>query len=294
MIGAAAGAPGWNITALGLAAATFWGLSDFLGGMATRRVPAFFVVWVAHTLSLLPLVAIALNFHLPFPGSRTTLYACLTGVCGGLALILFYQALAVGEMGLIAALTGVLTAVIPVLVSFLTEGRPKPTQILGFLIAVAAIWCIGHQPGDLPHPRGFGLATLAGIGFGVFLVGSKIAGEGGLLWPLACSRMASAAVAAFVLLSTTLRKGSSQKHGMQGSLQTVLLLAGSAGLIEAAGNLFYMMATRVGRMDVAAVLSSLYPAVTILLAIGLLKERATGRRALGMGLALTAVVVISV
>ncbi len=293
MTGAATVALGLNVTVLGLASAAMWGVSDFLGGVAARRAPVLLVVVIAHGLSLVTLLLIAAFLHLPWPGGRLAFWGIMTGISSAVGSIAFYRALAVGEMGLTAALAGVLTAAVPVIFSFFDEGRPKATQMLGFVVAAVAIWSIAYQPGGSPDRRGLWLATLAGLGFGAFLIASKFASQGAALWPLAISRMASATIALALLVAVHMRRRT-HNSDRSGGVGAVLLLAGGAGLIEAAGNLLYMLATRVGRLDVAAVLSSLYPAATILLAVWLLKERAKALQAWGMALALVAVVMISI
>ncbi len=294
-----------GITVLGLLVAAVWGVSDFLGGLAARRATPLLVVTIAHSLSSVLLVLLALGFHAHEPGGRTLVWAVVTGVTGGGAVILFYRALALGEMGSSAALAGVLTAAVPVVFSWLSEGRPKLSQLLGFAIALAAITLIAYEPGTRVRPRGLGLAAIAGCGFGAFLVASKFASQGAVLWPLAYSRLTSAALAAGLLGVAHLR-GRRAEFAGQGSgppglsapgeakqMAPLWLLAGSAGILEAAGNLLYMVATLRGRLDVAAVLSSLYPAGPILLGAWLLRERATRIKALGIALALAAVAVIS-
>ena len=316
MTGAGTVALGLNVTVLGLAAAALWGVSDFLGGVAARRASALLVVVIAHSLSLVTLLLIAAFLHLPWPGERLAFWGIMTGISSAVGSIAFYRALAVGEMGLTAALAGVLTAAVPVIFSFFDEGRPKATQMLGFVVAAVAIWSIAYQPGGSPDRRGLWLATLAGLGFGAFLIASKFASQGAELWPLAISRMASATIALALLVAVRIRQrpdravllhrrthnndhdahdqnDRNDRNDRSGGVGALLLLAGGAGLIEAAGNLLYMLATRVGRLDVAAVLSSLYPAATILLAVWLLKERAKALQAWGMALALVAVVMIS-
>ncbi|HEY4050997.1 MAG TPA: EamA family transporter [Acidobacteriaceae bacterium] len=307
MTGATIAPLGSNVVALGLTAAALWGVSDFLGGIAARRAPAVVVVAVAHGVSLAVLSVIAATVHPDLPDRRIVLWAVITGLTGGIAVILFYRALALGEMGLTAALTGLLTALVPVVVSWFTEGHPSESQLVGFVIAAVAICLIAYQPSEdlRPHPRGLLLGTIAGLGFGAFLVASKYASPqhsnyATVLWPLAYSRLASASVAVIIVLISRWRSQTSARteqrsinHAQVHGILIVLSLAGAAGLLEAWGNLLYMLSTVSGRLDVAAVLSSLYPAGTILLAIWLLKERATGSKALGMALALLAVLVIS-
>lgn len=303
-----------NVVALGLVVAALWGVSDFLGGLATRRAHALPVVAIAHGLSLVVLVVTAIALHAPIPSQRSAVWGLVTGICSGVAVIAFYSALAAGEMGLAAALTGLLTAVVPVVFAFFTEGRPKTTQLIGFVLAAVAIWLLAYEPQGRAQARGMWLATLAGLGFGAFLITSKFAGRDVVLWPLACSRFASAGLATTTLALTRLRarargrddtraRTSEADRPQARSLKReerplprgrlVFLLAGAAGLLEELANLLYMLATRAGRLDVAAVLSSLYPAGTIVLAVWLLKERVTRRKTAGFVLALAAVAVIS-
>jgi drug/metabolite transporter (DMT)-like permease len=181
---AAGGHPGLTFISLGLAASAFWGASDFLGGLATRKAHVVLVVAVAHGLSLGLLLLIALTTHSTPPPERFALMGLCAGAFGGVALILYYQALSLGEMGLTTALTGLLTAIVPVIYSFFTEGSPKSSQLAGFVIAAAAIALIAYAPAGMPRPLALGLATLSGLGFGVFLVVLKVGSTHGLLWHL--------------------------------------------------------------------------------------------------------------
>jgi uncharacterized membrane protein len=330
-----------NVVVLGLVVAALWGVADFFGGLATRRARALPVVVIAHGLSLIVLAVTAIAVHAHLPSHRAAVWGLVTGFCSGVGVIAFYSALAAGEMGLTAALTGLLTALVPVIFAFFTEGRPKTTQLIGFALAAAAIWLLAYEPRGRPHARGMWLATLAGFGFGAFLITSKFASRDVVLWPLACSRFASAGLATTMLVFVRLRAlarspqspvvspQSPELHSNSGDSELatgdgrestraanlaarkpeirtltgedrqpsprrlVFLLAGGAGLLEALANLLYMLATRAGRLDVAAVLSSLYPAGTILLAVWLLKERVTRRKTAGIVLALAAAAVIS-
>jgi drug/metabolite transporter (DMT)-like permease len=291
---AALGHPGLSFIGLGLAASAFWGTSDFLGGLATRKAHVVLVVAMAHGLSLGLLLLIALFTHSPVPSERFALIGLCAGAFGGMALLLYYQALSLGEMGITTALTGLLTALVPVVYSFFTQGSPKTTQIAGFVLAAAAIALIAYRPAGAPRPLALGLATLAGLGFGVFLVVLKVGSAHGLFWPLIFSRFASATLACAMVIwvqvrngkdATTWRKQARENH--------FFLIAGSAGVLEATGSLLYMRSAAEGRLDVAAVLASLYPVMTIILAAWFLKERTTSSQALGMALALGAVVLVS-
>ena len=280
-------APGLTFILLGLAASAFWGASDFLGGLATRRAHVVQVVAIAHGLSLGLLLMLALALHSPFPTERFAIWGLCAGTFGGVALILYYQALSLGEMGLTTALTGLLTAMVPIVFGFLTQGAPKITQVAGFVLAAAAIALIAYAPAGKVRPLALGLGAMAGLCFGAFLVVLKISNARSLLWQLIFSRVASASLATVAVLWAR----PAQKQTVKSRF---VWIAGSAGALEASGTLLYMQSANLGRLDVAAVLASLYPVVTILLAAWVLKERTTPSQALGMALALGAVVLVSV
>jgi drug/metabolite transporter (DMT)-like permease len=286
--------PGLMLLSLGLAASAFWGASDFFGGLATRKASVVLVVAVAHSLSLALLLLLALLQHTPSPGLHFALIGLTAGACGGVALLLYYQALSLGQMGLTTALTGVLTAIVPVLFSFLTLGWPKPTQVAGFVLAAAAITLIAYAPGEGTRPLALGLGALAGVAFGVFLVVLQVAGVHSAVWQLIYSRTASSTLAVIILLCLQWRtRGQAATWWRQAGNKRFLWVAAGAGVLEATGSLLYMLSARHGRLDVAAVLASLYPVVTILLAAWLLKERTTPTQTVGMALALGAVVLVS-
>jgi drug/metabolite transporter (DMT)-like permease len=281
---------------LSLASAAIWGTSDFVGGIAARRLPSPAVVTLSHSLSLVVLVSLALIHASSWPGTQSAVYGALAGLACGTGVMVLYKALAMGGMGLTAAVSGVLAAVLPVLWAFATEGLPRLPQIAGIVLAAVAIWMIARAPGSPASKQAILLGAAAGGSFGCLYIFLKLAGRGGVLWPLACSRMASATLAATVTWIGMRRRG-----GLRRDSETarwwpggaIAGLIGIAGIFDASGNTFYTIATRLGRLDIAAVLSSLYPAATIVLAALLLKERTTLSQAAGMALALVAVVLIS-
>jgi drug/metabolite transporter (DMT)-like permease len=282
---------------LSLASAAIWGTSDFVGGIAARRLPSPAVVMLSHSLSLALLVSLALIHASTWPGTPSAVYGALAGVSCGTGVMVLYKALALGGMGLTAAVSGVLAAVLPVLWAFATEGLPRLSQIAGIGLAAVAIWMIARAPGSPSSKQAILLGAAAGGSFGCLYIFLKLAGRGGVLWPLACSRMASATLAAIVTWIGTRRKGGLESDSAPPRWWpgwAIAGLIGIAGVFDASGNTFYTIATRLGRLDVAAVLSSLYPAATIVLAALLLKERTTLSQAAGMALALVAVVLISI
>lgn len=285
--------------ALALASAMIWGTSDFVGGVVARRLPASAVVLLSHGLSLLMLVSLAVALRSPLPDRTSALFGLTGGLACGTGVIVLYKALALGGMGLTAAVSGVIAAVLPVLWGFATEGLPTGIQVAGIGLAAASIWMIARSPGAASSRQGVLLGAVAGASFGALFILLKLAGRGGVLWPLACSRAVSSALAALVTWFNRRRTVETPvptrtRSGWPVWLSASLLgLVAMTGIFDASGNSFYILATRLGRLDIAAVLSSLYPASTILLAALLLKERTTRSQTFGIALALVAVVLIS-
>ncbi len=313
--------PAGETAALSLFSAAIWGTSDFVGGLAAKRIRSSAVVGISHTLSLLVLTGLALATRSALPDRASAWYGLAGGIACGSGVILLYKALALGKMGATASISGVLAALLPVVFAFFTEGLPAPRQWVGFAVAAIAIWMVAAGPtvpGAKMNSQGLLLGVAAGASFGLLFILLKLAGRGGVLWPLACSRISSASLATgiAVLGRRAKVKGSAPEieppiapgasafpdENLAGSPNAslakrlswaVLGLAAIAGIFDASGNSFYIMATRIGRLDIAAVLSSLYPAATILLAALLLKERTSRTQAAGMVLALVAVALIS-
>jgi len=272
---------------LGLAAAASWGGSDFVGGLGARRAPALLVVASGHITTFLLLLAVCTGLRLAVPGTHPLVYAAIGGFEGSLALTIFYRALAMGAMGLTAALTGLLTALVPVVFSFFHDGPPSLLTMVGLATGLGAIWLITHTPakdGPTTPPAALLLGALAGTGFGAQMILFKMASGGSLLWVMTSARAAGSVAMILVILVWP------PKGPWKGFWQTGI----AAALLDTVGTLFYIRATALGRLDAAAVVASLYPAGTILLAALLLRERPTRRQVAGMALALGAVMLLSV
>lgn len=277
----------------GVCAALVWGTADFTGGISAKRAPAVPIVAIAHGSSLILLLLWALLTHTPVVDLHNMIWGFSAGIAGSIGLICFYHALSLGQMGLNAAVSGLITAAIPVFFSFIRNGTPGPIRLAGFALAALSIVFIAYNPrvaDGTGRPKGLLFAIAAGIGFGILLLGLKFASANGVLWPQIAARVASVIVAGGASIPL-LRPPSEQRTRLL--LPATLGLAGLAGALDTAGNMLYMLATRAGRLDVAAMLSSLYPTATILLAHWLLKERTTRLQTAGMVLALAAVVLIS-
>ena len=270
---------------LSLSAAVTWGAADFCGGIATKKANPFRVVVVAHFTGLIFMVVLAFAFGEPFSSTRALAFGAAAGAIGGIGLACFYKSLAVGTMGINAPLSAVITAIVPVVFSFATEGFPNAVRIAGLLLAMISIWVIA-SPGGVAKgkQRGLALAIIAGIGFGGFLLLMKMAGPGAVFWPLASARAASFLLMLAIALSTRAQGDTNSR-----ALRYMIV----AGVLDSAANALYVLAAQHGRLDVAAVLSSLYPASTVVLARVVLKERLSRLQAAGMFSAMVAVALIS-
>ena len=269
---------------LSLGSATAWGGGDFAGGLATKRANVFRVVAYAHAFGFLLMLGLAWLTREPVPGSGSLAWGVAAGIAGGFGIAALYKAFAVGRMGIIAPVAAVITGVLPVLVGIRTEGLPDRIQLMGFALALGSIWLIARPDGEIDTHRGLGLAVLAGLMFGLFLIAGKQAGHGGVFWPLVAARAVSTLLMALIVALSP-----RDRRPIAGALLPILL----SGLGDSGGNALFIAASRHGRLDVAAVLSSLYPASTVILARVLLKERISATQNAGIIGALISVALIS-
>ncbi|MFZ3263272.1 MAG: DMT family transporter [Terriglobales bacterium] len=277
----------FSLTAVGV-----WGGSDFLGGLGARRANAFLFTSIVHLSGMVLAGALALFIGSAFPEGHGLRWALIAGAVGGAALALFYRALAGGQMGLIAPVAAVLGAGIPTIVTAFTEGVPSARQVFGFVLAGIGVWLIsrteetenGNGRENVARPKGLGLAVLAGCGFAGFYLCIHRAGSGSALWIAVCSRFASLLVTlAFVVVGRQFRSVP----------RPVLAIAVAAGILDITGSTVFVRASQLGRLDTAVVLSSLYPAVTVILARIFLHEHFSRARTVGMLAALAAVPIIA-
>lgn len=270
--------------ALSLGAAAIWGGGDFAGGIATKRAAVFRVVAWAHACGLLLMLALAWATGESIPPRSSLIWGAVAGITGAFGIAALYKGLAIGRMGVVAPVASVITAVLPVLFGFRTEGMPGRLHLLGFALALVSIWLIAQPDGEIDSHRGLGLAILAGVMFGLFLVSGKQAGHSGVFWPLVAARTAST-----LLMLTIVAVSPHDPRPLRPAFVPILL----SGLCDSGANAMFIAATRQGRLDVAAVLSSLYPASTVILARLLLKERISRTQTVGIAGALISVALIS-
>ena len=284
--------------ALALTAAVCWGGGDFAGGMSVKRAggtlqAALRTVLLSHSASLVALLLAIFLHHDALPSRSPLLWGLAAGLLGGTSVLCFYICLARGAMGASAAISGLLAAAIPSVVSSVLEGAPGSLHLVGFLLAAGAIWLIANGPKTAAAPSGtLLLSVAAGLGFGLYFVALRMAGPGGVLWPLALSRSISISICLAGIAWMAWRSQAIPSTGHSLSRSAVQWALATA-LLDTAGNLLFIAAARAGRLDIAAVLASLYPASTILLAAWILRERPGRQQAVGMGLAAIAVVLIT-
>ena len=272
---------------LGLTAAVSWGGADFVGGVATKRASVYGVVIGAELTGLLVLVPLALFSGEPIPPMQVWVLGGLAGLCGGFGLTLLYQALATGMMSIAAPVSAVVGAAIPVLVGAFTQGFPKGTTIAGIFLGLIAILLIANQK-DETRSFSFKRKKFKPAADRRDLLRSFLRA--------AARREPERKSLAnhchphyidffLILIATFLGK---PRFPARQFWPLVIL----SGIMDTGGNAFYVFAGQVGRLDIAAVLSSLYPAGTVLLAWLILKERAAPIQILGIVAAFIGILLI--
>jgi drug/metabolite transporter (DMT)-like permease len=269
--------------AYSLAAVLAWGTSDFIGGYATRRANAFLFTAVFNLGGLLLVGTLAMATHASFPTERSVLWVVAGGVSGGAGVAIFFRALSLGRMGLTAPVAAVLGAAIPTLFSMFVEGWPGPSRIAGFIVAAAGLWLITRAE-DHSTPEGTGLAVLAGIGFAGFFLCIRQAGDAAVLWIATFTRVGGLLITGAIVLA---------RRRFRDITQAGVRWAVITGCIDSLGTALFVRASQSGRLDQAVVLSSLYPAITVLLARLILKEHFSRWRFVGLLAALASVPMIA-
>jgi drug/metabolite transporter (DMT)-like permease len=271
--------------ALALTSAAVWGAGDFGGGLASRRSGQLQVLTLSALSGIVVLLISAAVRHESFPSSQIVLWAGLAGLSGTVGLACLYRGLSLGNAAMVAPTAAVITATLPVVFSLVVEGRPRTSQLAGFAVAMAGIWLVAAPAASIRASRsGFRLALLAGVGFGGFLILIGQVPSGSIFVPAAVSR----GVMFLTVVALLLIKGLALPSLTSNPAALV------AGLFDAGGNVFYLFAKDYVRLDVAAVLSSLYPVTTVLLAHVVLKEPVSGIQWLGMVVCLLAVALITI
>lgn len=271
-----------------VAAVFIWGTSDFAGGFASRRANAFVVTAFSHFCACLLMLAVVFAQHGAMLDRASILWSILAGALGGFSLAIFYRALAAGQMGLTAPIAALLGAAIPTLVDVALEGSPSKWSLGGFALAIIAIWLITRpepsgQNDETGHPKGVAAAALAGVGFAGFYLCVHQA-SGSASWIALIARIASFGATAIAVGVTQAPLKLDRPAAALGLL---------AGFFDISGSALFIYASQRGRLDEAVVITSLYPAVTVVLARLFLKEHFSRWKFIGLLAALAAVPLIA-
>ncbi|TDD66567.1 hypothetical protein E1293_39030 [Actinomadura darangshiensis] len=291
------------VTVLALSAALAYGIADFLGGTVTRRSTAIqALAWCVPIGLGVVLAAALLTGGSVSPGPMT--WGFVAGLCGGAGLITFYRALARGPMSVVAPVSALAAAVLPVAVGIAKGERLDASVLLGVMLCLVAIGLVSMEAGDgekAAGPRGGGwrrlldsgpvMAGVSGTCFGAFFVLLKEAGDGTGLWPIVGARLGNLAVVVAALLFLAFRGGD---RGPRVSGRTLIVLALLSGSLDAGANVLYFLAVNNGMLSLAAVLTSLYPAITVLLARIAYSERLRAVQRVGMAVAVAGVALVTV
>ena len=270
---------------LSLLAATSYGLADFVGGVTSKRVSPWSVALVAQLGGAVLVFLVTLWV----PGSPTAAdlaWSVVAGLGNGFGTAFLYRGLSAGRMGVVAPVSGVGAALVPVAVGVLTGERPSALVWVGILLALPGIWLVAREPTTGPGPLGAGFTdgVLAGLGFGsLFAALAQIPEDAGLV-PLALNQVVAGmtiVVVAVALRSPWLPRDPRALGGV------------ASGALGALATGAFLVATHSGYLTVTAVIASLYPAVTVMLAASLLREHVHRAQALGLGLCTVAVSLVA-
>ncbi len=271
---------------LALGGGLCWGVGDFLGGLAARRMAVIAVLAISQAIGLAGVLLWVVATRDPFPGVSELLPAVGAGVAGIVGLGALYRGLAVGAMGIVAPISAA-SPLVGLTADALHGTVPAALQWVGIALVLAGIVTLSREPsaaGSSLIATGAGLALVAALGFGLFVVGLDAAADESAAWAVVGARATSVALAvvAALVLSTSLRA----PRGM------LAILVG-IGVGDTLANVLVAVAATRGSVGIVAVLSSLYPVVTVLLARLVLKERLTTWKRVGGGVAISGAVMVA-
>lgn len=278
-----------NSILFGLLSALSWGGGDFFGGMASRKAGAYRAVLYAEVIGLAMLFGALVFTGESQPPLQKLLLASLAGAIGTGGLLILYQAMVVGQMSIATPVSALLAATLPVVVGTILDGLPGLPKLVGFGLALLAVWLVAQEDSPKSQLMRFSdlrLPLLAGVCFGTYFVLMHQASDSAVVWPMVASRTGGSILMLGFML--TLR------HDWRISNNKAWPLVIVNAVLDVGGNIFYILASQTGRMDVSAVISSLYPGTTVLLAWLVLKERINRLQWLGIAAALGAIALMTV
>jgi drug/metabolite transporter (DMT)-like permease len=270
---------------LGLAAALLYGSSDFGGGLASRRLGPLQVAVVGSAAATVLAWAALIGSDGPGPSVRAVAWGLAGGLAGGAGTLALYRGLARGQMSVVGPVSAVGAAVVPVAAGIALGERPSVLAVAGVLVALPAIVLVAAS-GSVRGRLGAGLfdGLAAGLAFGILFIGLAQAGRNAGMWPVASEQTGTL----LVTLAVAVKSREPLKIPVRAARLPVL--AGASSTLAA---LAYYYATHVSILAVAAVLTSLYPGVTVLLARAILHERFSPAQRAGLGLCTLAIIAIA-
>ena len=281
------------IVALGLSSAIAWGLADFLGGFKNRQLDIWMVGLSSQLAALLICAPVLLTVGGPVPEDRVLVYGALAGVANAIGLITFYRALALGRMSIVAPIVG-MSALLPVIVGVISGERPSLLQSAGIAIGIAGIVLASRELDHEVAERAASsrsvilLSIVAATMVGANLIGIEkavaLSDDTSVLWPIAAARTSAVVLIFIGAVATGHLRAPGRRH-----VPALIAL----GALDLAANVLYAHATQETLLSVAAVLASLHPVVTILLARLVLDERLRRIQQLGVALAIAGVCLIA-
>jgi len=273
---------------LALTSAVVYGASDFLGGLASRRTSVFGVVALSQVVGLVALVGLLPWLGGPV-GAADLAWGAAAGLAGAIGLVVFFHTLSRGVMSVVAPVTAVTAAAVPVLVGLVAGDRVGTWTMVGIALALAAVVLVSAEGGlsalRAARPASLRPALVAGAAFGSFFVLLDRTSSGSGLTPLATARLASVTFVVVLALA-----GSKSLRVTRPALPLVAV----SGVGDMTANAFFLLATQAdGQLAITGVLASLYPVSTVILAQLVLRERLAGAQMAGLGTAVAAVVLIT-
>ena len=283
-------APKMVTVVFGISTAICWGICDFIGGSKSREVGAYGMTLGTFCCGLLIILPLAIGLSNAPMALPEWLWCLLAGAFDAVGILLLYLSMTLGRLSLAAPVSAITAAALPVLFGILTQGMPKLTVFLGLLLALAAVWMVSQERDTSPSERvrfaDLKLPLLSGSCLGVFLILMHTGSSHEMLWPMVAVRIGGLATLLLVLVSPL-------KARVQPTAALPWMIIALNALLDVVGNGSFILAGQAGRVDVAAVLSSLYPGATVFMAWLLLKEHISLVQFAGIVAALGAIVLLT-
>jgi len=282
---------------LGFATSLVYGFADFFGAIASRKIKAVTVTFVAGVSGLSFLLALSIFMGANF-SQEAIFWGVLAGITSAAAMSALYASLAIGPISIVSPLSAVVSAIVPMLVGFAQGDRFSIWGLIALAAILVAIFLVGFVPGDdvrLPSAKGLILGTAAGVGIGIVLIClDQAPADSGLASVILLRSVASIILGAFTLfMFLKSRQPASAEPKQQRAPLKLWLAVFLAGLFDSSANVFFLLATRIGSLSVVSVLTALYPLGTIILARIFLKEKIATTQMIGILIALGASAVLA-